>query len=467
MIARVGLALGALFLAGMPLLDAPAGMSVAAWRVAAVGLCMAIWWVTEALPVAATALLPLVAFPLLGVATPTAAAAPFANPVIFLFLGGFLLAAALERSGLHRRLALAVIGAAGTRPDRLVLGFMVATAAISMWVSNTATVVMVLPLATPVLALFDADGATAADRHAFEAALLLGVAYAASIGGLGTPVGTPPNALAIGFLRETHGVRIGFAEWMRVAMPVVIVATPLAWLLLTRVAFRVRGGASPAAAATVAAQRAVQGAATRDEWAVGTVAALAAVAWVTLPLLESRVPGLSEAGVGIAAALVLFVLPARDGGRLLTWEAAQNVPWGVLLLFGGGLSLAAAIQSSGLAARLGDALAGLRGLPLPVVLLLVTTVVVFLTEFTSNTATAAAFLPLVSSLAVAIAVDPVRLAIPAALASSIGFMMPVGTPPNALVYATGRVGMREMVRAGLLLNVLLIVLVASAGMLLL
>lgn len=427
---------------------------------------MALWWVTEALPVAATALVPLVALPLLGVATPTAAAAPFANPVIFLFLGGFLLAAALQRAGLHRRLALAVVAAVGTRPDRLVLGFMAATALVSMWVSNTATVVMVLPLATPVLELLAHDaGADDRERHAREAALLLGVAYAASIGGLGTPVGTPPNALAIGFLQATHGVRISFAEWMRVGVPLVLVATPLAWLILTRVAYRVRGRESAEAQASVAAQRAALGPVRRDEWLVGLVLVLAAAAWVTQPLLERALPGLSEAGIGVLAALVLFALPSERGGALLDWEPAERVPWGVLVLFGGGLSLAAAVQSSGLAAWIGDSLGALRGLPLPLVLLLVTTAVVCLTEFTSNTATAAALLPLVSSLALAIGTDPVRLAIPTALAASVGFMMPVGTPPNALVYATGKVTMREMMRAGAMVNVVLVVLVTVVGLL--
>lgn len=452
-----------LLFAALLLVPAPDGMTVQAWRVAALGAWMVVWWITEPVPVAVTALLPLVMLPVLGAGTPTAAAAPYANPVIFLFLGGFLLAAALQRVGLHLRLALTIIAAMGTRPDRIVLGFLIATAAISMWVSNSATVVMLLPLATPVLELLRSEGKPAASERPFEVALLLGIAYAASIGGLGTLIGTPPNALLAGFLSESHQMRLSFGRYMLVGVPLVVVAIPITWLLLTRVVFQVRGVDRPDVAATVSTQRRALGALRRDERLVGLVMALAAIGWITQPMLERLLPGLSEAGIGIVAVIVLFVARADDGRPVLDWRAAEGVPWGVLLLFGGGLSLAAAIQQTGLSAWLGGVLAGARALPLPLVILMMTTLVVFLTEFTSNTATAAAFLPLASSLAAAVGADPLQLVVPAALASSVGFMMPVGTPPNALVYGTGRVTMGEMMRAGLLLNIVLIGLVSSAG----
>lgn len=463
------------------MLPPPAGMSPEAWRVAAVALLMATWWVTEALPIAATALLPLVLFPPLGIATLNAAASPYANPVIYLFLGGFLLAAALQRVRLHQRLALEIITFVGTRPDRLVLGFIVATAAISMWVSNTATVVMILPLAMPVLELVRAAGeGGVADEHPprdaaarvgaamsegaahdFEVALLLGIAYAASIGGLGTLIGTPPNALLAGFMAESFGTPIGFGRWMLVGIPIVLVGLPITWLLLTRLVYRVSHEALPGAAAMVAAQRAAMGDIRREEWLVGGVVGTAAVCWVFQPLLVRVIPGLTEPAIGIAAALLLFMVPAADGEPVLQGTAIERVPWGVLVLFGGGLSLAAAIQDSGLAAWLGGSLGALRAYPLLVVMLIIATVVVFLSELTSNTATAAAFIPLAAALAGGIGAEPVMLVVTTAVAASLGFMMPVGTPPNALVFGTGRVRIAEMARAGVLLNLAMILVIVA------
>lgn len=465
-----GLALATMMLLSAP----PEAMTPAAWRVAAVAALMATWWVTEALPIAATALVPLVLFPSLGIAALGATASPYANPVIYLFLGGFLLAAALQRVTLHQRLALGIIAAVGTRPDRLVLGFIVATAAISMWVSNTATVVMLLPIATPVLELVrsaavrEEAAAAMSDSaaHDFEVALLLGIAYAASIGGIGTIVGTPPNALLAGFMAETFGTPIGFGRWMLVGVPIVAVGIPITWLLLTRVVYRVRPDPMPAAAMIVESQRAAMGRIRREEWIVGAVVGLAALGWIGQPVIARTLPGLTEPAIGIAAALLLFILPADDRRPVLDASALERVPWGVLVLFGGGLSLAAAIQDSGLAAWLGESLSALRAYPLLAVMLIVATVVVFLSELTSNTATAAAFIPLAAALAHGIGAEPVGLVVTTAIAASLGFMMPVGTPPNALVFGTGRVRIGEMVRAGVLLNLVMIavvVLICYAG----
>lgn len=460
-----GFITGLAVVAIMLLFDAPEGLSPAAWRVAAVAVLMAVWWVTEALPIAATALLPLVLFPPLGIATLNAAASPYANPVIYLFLGGFLLAAALQRVRLHQRLALDIIALVGTRPDRLVLGFIVATAAISMWVSNTATVVMILPLAMPVLELVRTASAgtamTEEAAHDFEVALLLGIAYAASIGGLGTLIGTPPNALLAGFMADSFGTPIGFGRWMLVGVPIVIVGLPLTWLLLTRVVYHVSHDALPGAATMVSAQRSDMGGIRTEEWVVGGVVGAAAVCWIFQPLLARVVPGLTEPAIGIAAALLLFIVPAEDGEPVLQGASLERVPWGVLVLFGGGLSLAAAIQESGLAAWLGASLEALRTYPLVMVMLIVATVVVFLSELTSNTATAAAFIPLAAALATGIGAEPVMLVVTTAVAASLGFMMPVGTPPNALVFGTGRVRIAEMARAGFLLNLVMIAVVVA------
>ena len=433
-----------------------------AWRAAAVGALMAVWWVTEAIPIAATALLPIVLFPVLGVSTVAAATAPYANPAIYLFLGGFLIAMALEGCGLHRRMALAVLGVAGTRPANLIFGFMGATAFISMWVSNSATVVMMLPMATSIMAL--ARGGTqpsagAAPRH-FEVALLLGIAYAGNIGGLGTLIGTPPNALLAGFMSESYGVQIGFMQWMLLGVPIVALSLPVAWLLLTRWLYPVGSDPIAGGAAMLRAERLALGSMSRAEWTVGAITAMTAVAWVSRPLIEGVFPALTDAGIAITGAVLLFVVPLtwRPLQVALTWAQAERLPWSVLILFGGGLSLAAAIQETGLAAWIGGALGALAGWPTFAVILVVTAVVIFLTELTSNTATAAAFLPVVASLAVGIGADPLLLAVPTALAASCAFMMPVATPPNAIVYGTGALTIPQMARAGLWLNLFFIAL---------
>ncbi|MGK2935475.1 MAG: SLC13 family permease [Gemmatimonadaceae bacterium] len=441
----------------MLLLAAPDGMTVPAWRTAAVGALMATWWITEAIPIPATALLPIVLFPVLGVATVAETTAPYANPVIYLFLGGFLIAMALESCGLHKRMALVILRVVGTRPANLILGFMLATGFISMWVSNTATVVMMLPMATSVIALAQGGDGTASEAQApgFGLALLLGIAYAASIGGLGTLIGTPPNALLAGFMSETYSVRIGFAEWMLLGVPVVLIGLPFAWFLLTRWLHPV--GSEPIAGGAAMLRDATRalGKVSRAEWVVGTITALTAAAWVTRPILAQWVPSITDTGIAIAGALLMFIVPlAWSRPRAaLTWVQAERLPWSVLILFGGGLSLAAAIQQTGLAGWIGGELGALAGWPLLMVILAVTAVVIFLTELTSNTATAAAFLPVVASLAVGIGADPLMLAIPTALAASCAFMLPVATPPNAIVYGTGAVTVPQMARAGFWLNI--------------
>ena len=460
--ARFGLIAGPLVLATMLLADPPAGMTIVAWRTAAVAALMAIWWITEAIPIPATALLPIVLFPLLGIATIAATTAPYANEVIYLFLGGFLIAMALESCGLHRRMALAILRVVGTRPASLVLGFMIATAFISMWVSNTATVVMMLPMATSVIALARGEDemSSRTPGSAFDAALLLGVAYAASIGGLGTLIGTPPNALFAGFMRQTYDVEIGFFDWMQIGVPIVVIALPFAWLLLTKLLYRL--GSEPVAggAEMLEQERREIGPMSRAEWAVGTITALTAAAWVTRPLLDEWMPALTDAGIAVAGALLMFIVPmsVRPMRAALTWTQAERLPWSVLILFGGGLSLAAAIQQTGLSAWIGGVLGALGGWPIFAVLVTVTGVIILLSELASNTATAAAFLPVAGSLALVIGADPLLLALTTALAASGGFMLPVATPPNAIVYGTGALTIPEMAKAGVLLNLFFVLL---------
>lgn len=459
-VARIGLLLGPLLFIVILAAPAPDGLAPDAWRTAAVGVLMAVWWITEALPIPATALLPLLLFPPLGIANINAAASPYANPVIFLFLGGFLIAAALQRCGLHRRMALFIIGLVGTGPRRLVGGFMLATAFISMWVSNTATVVMLLPMAASVLELAERDGRQADPN--LGVALLLGLAYAASIGGVGTLIGTPPNALLAGFMDEAYQVRIGFVQWMLVGVPFVAVALPLAWLLLVRVLYPVSAGEDSDGREVVQREMAKLGAPSRAEYLVGGITALTALAWIIRPLIDDVVPGLSDAGIAIGGAALLFAVPAAWRGKremLLDWGDAQRLPWGVLVLFGGGLSLASAIESTGLARWIGESLGAAGAWPTILLVGAVTAVVVFLTEITSNTATAAAFLPVAASLAIGIGRHPLLLTVPVAIAASCAFMMPVATPPNAIVYGTGRLSISNMVRAGFILNLIMTVLI--------
>lgn len=435
------------------------GMRETAWRTAALGVVMAYWWVTEAVPIAATALLPMLLLPLMGIMNITAAAAPYANPVIYLFFGGFVLAAAFERSGLHRRLALALLTAVGTKPDRVIGGFMVVGGFISLWVSNTAATLMMLPLANSMLKR-DPHASEGAPATPFEKALLLSIAYSATIGGFGTPIGSPPNALMTGFLAQTHDVRVRFLDYMLFGVPIVLLALPITWFLLTRVVFKVGTDSSIIDATALDAERAAMGPMSRTEKFVAAVGACTALAWMTQPLLARLSSGISEAGISIACAVALLIIPLdRNGRRALTWEEAERIPWGVLVLFGGGLSLAAAIQEGGLAAWIGESVTGLRTLPPLLLVLMVTTVITFLTEFTSNTATAAAFLPIASALAIGAGINPLMLVAAAGLAASNGFMLPVGTPPNAIAFASGRLTVAEMARSGLLVDLVFILLI--------
>jgi sodium-dependent dicarboxylate transporter 2/3/5 len=457
-----GLVLGPLLFVTALLLPAPAGMPPAAWRTAAVAILLAVWWMSEALPLGATSLLPIVLLPLLGVTPVEDAAAPYAHPTVFLFLGGFLIALAVERCGLHRRAALMILSAAGSRPRNLVSGFMLATAVLSMWISNTAATLMMLPMALSVAGLDDAGDATSSR---FGSALLLGVAYAASIGGLGTLIGTPPNALLAAYMSDRFGFEIGFGRWMLIGVPLVIVALPLAWLVVTRIVLRLGTEPLAAAGSGIEAQRAALGPVSRAEWLVGGITLATALGWMLQPLLARIVPAISDTAIALSGALLLFAVPVRWRAREfpLTGRDIERLPWSVLLLFGGGLSLAGAIQASGLAAWLGTALERLGGLPLPLLVLGVVASVVFLSELASNTAAAATFLPIAGALAVGLGESPLLLVIPAALAASCGFMLPVATPPNAIAYASGRIPMGRMIRTGFLLNVVMIALLTLAA----
>ena len=451
----VGLLLGPLVFVAILLLPPPEGLEPAAWRVAAVAALLAVFWLTEAIPVAATALLPIVLFPVLGVSEVAAATAPYANPIVFLFLGGFLIALGIERWNLHRRIALNVLLSVGPREDLQILGFMIATAALSMWVSNTATVVMMLPVALSIVPR-DASGEIDPQRRGFSAALLLSVAYAANIGGVATLIGTPPNAFMASFMEEVYDVQIGFAQWMLVGLPVSVVMFVICWYLLTRFLHDVQLRELPGAREKISATLAEMGPASTMEKRVAVVFAMTAILWIFRPLISDLLPSLqlSDTGIAMFGALLLFVIPSSQGGSLLTWRYAERLPWGVLLLFGGGLSLASAVSGSGLAAWIAASLSALDTWPIIGIVIAVTLLLIFLTELTSNIATATTFLPLVAALATGLGQPPLLLVIPAVVATSYAFMMPVATPPNAIVFGSGAIRMAEMVRAGFILNLI-------------
>ena len=459
---RFGLMVAPVLLGLVLLTEPPDGLSVAAWRTAGVVGVMAVLWMTEAIPIPVTALLPLVLFPLLGVAPVKEAAAPYANPVIYLFLGGFILALGLQRWRLHERVAYWIIGHTGSRASRVLAGFMAATAFVSMWINNSATTVMMLPMAVSVVALFsDRLVGDEKAKAGLGLAMMLGVAYSSSIGGVGTLIGTAPNAFMAGFMRENYGIHIGFAEWMLVGVPFVVAGIFLTHALLVRVCLTDRRYEVPGLREEVRGELAKLGGWTRGESAVAVVFCLAAVLWMAQPLLKPWVPGLSDAVVAMAAGVVLFLIPVdwQRGEFVLAARDLRELPFGVLVLLGGGLSMAEMIDSTGLAAWLGTWTEKWQVLPVAMVVVLVTLVIIFLTELTSNTATTATFLPVVASVAVGMGQAPMVLVLPAVIAASCAFMLPVGTPPNAIVFASGMVPLPRMARVGLLLNAVFAVLI--------
>ena len=428
---------------------------------------MALWWITEALPIAATALLPLVLFPLLGVTDIDGAATPYANPLIFLFMGGFIIAQAMQAWNLHRRIALNIVRAVGTNPSSIVVGFILASAFLSMWVSNTATALMMLPIGLSVIEL-TRDRLKERDRAPhFGVVLLLSVAYACNVGGMGTLIGTPPNAILAGFFSESYGVEVGFAQWMMVGLPLVVVALPLVYMVLTWV-YPIELEELPGGTDIIDEERAKLGTISAAEKRVAIVFGATALFWMMRPLLGKVVSGLSDAGIAIGGGLALFLIPAGTEDRaLLTWSDAEELPWGVLILFGGGLSLAAAISDTGLAGWIGQGVNALSGWPILTVLVSTVALIVALTEITSNTATTAAFLPILGAVAVGIGENPFLLAVPAALGASCAFMLPVATPPNAIVYGSDLLTIPEMSRVGVWPNAVFIVVVTLSGYLLL
>jgi solute carrier family 13 (sodium-dependent dicarboxylate transporter), member 2/3/5 len=472
----IGRALGPVAAVGvyLALMPVPEDTLPAAGRMtAALAALMAVWWMTEALPLPVTSLVPVALFPVLGVADIEESASPYADDVIFLFGGGFVLAQAVERWGLHRRIALRTVLLVGTRPRQLIGGFMIATGFLSMWISNTATTVMMLPIGLSIIALvasrLEGTGGQqfglTPEWRPFGTALMLSIAYAASIGSVSTIIGTPPNGIMAGYL-DQQGTPVGFGQWMLLGLPLAIVFMGIAWVLLTRFIFNIEPTELPGGEDLIRSELEEMGPINRGESVTMGVFAVVAVLWITRTLLEQLpgLEGLDDATIAIAGAVALFLIPVdwRRGVMALNWEWAKRIPWGILILFGGGLSLAAAIEENGVAEFIGEQVGALEGIALPLLIAIVALTVVFLTEITSNTATAAAFVPIVGGVAVGIGLGHVELVIPATLAATFAFMLPVATPPNAIVFGSGHITIGQMTRAGVWLNIIGIVLITVA-----
>ncbi len=455
-----GLILGALAFILMLTIGAPAGISTPAWQVAALTLLMAAWWMTEALPLTVTALLPFLALPLMGVMNANDVAKEYYSPILFLILGGAFLALAIERVGMHRRVAIAIVSRSGHSNGGLLFAFMVATALLSMFISNTSTALIMLPIA---LAVLTAGGVKEGETHGFSGALIMGIAFAASIGGLGTLVGSPTNAIAAALINKQLGIELNFLTWMQYGAPMVLLGIPITSMIL----YHVQNVG--AARFDVALARQAIGAQT--PWTIAEkrllpIILLVITAWMTQPWLETLLPkgAITDGSIAVAGAFLLFIVADGSGQNngqngsaksrpLLTWSEADRAPWGVIMMFGGGLALAAGITKSGLAAWLGEALQPLAGVNPIIIAIAVTALVILITEFASNVATASGILPVIASLVLATGTDPWLLAMPAAMAASWGFMLPSGTGPNALAWATGHIALPKMLKAGLALDV--------------
>jgi len=443
----------------MLFLPAPEGLSSQGWSVAAIVTLMAIWWATEAIPVAVTALLPLALFPLIGIVSFKEAAIPYANPNIYLFLGGFMLALGIERSGLHKRMALHMIIAAGSSGPKLIAGFMTIAALISMFVMNTSTTLMLLPIGLAVCSVVSntIPGLTDKEIEYFDTSLMLGIAYAATIGGMSTLVGTAPNIVFSAFMLETYGIEISMIDWMTLGVPLAIVMLYSAWLVLTKYVFPTSFITSKDTKTYLKNMLNDQGPLSKDEIKISIIFGLTALAWMFRTLLDNydMFSGLTDAGIAIISAILLFMIPSsHHKGELLDWNQSNKLPWGLLILFGGGLSIAAQINSSGLGIWIGEGLSVLSTVPPIFLIFAVAALIIFLTEVTSNVATTSTFLPVFGAVAVGIGVLPVSLTVPVCLAASCAFMLPVATPPNAIVYGSGKFTIATMMKAGFILNII-------------
>ncbi|MGJ8715048.1 MAG: SLC13 family permease [Maribacter stanieri] len=438
----------------------PVGLSEQANAVLASTIWIAVWWITEAIPIAVTALLPLVLFPLSGGLELSATSGSFGHKYVFLYMGGFIIAIAIEKWNLHRRIALNIINLIGSDVRKIILGFMVATAFLSMWISNTATSVMMLPIGLAIIKQLEDNPKTAEDENkTFGKALMLAIAYSASIGGVATLIGTPPNLVLAGVVLDTYGYEITFMQWFAFGLPISIILIFICWKYLTKYAFKFKQKSFPGGKEEIKRLLSNLGKISYEEKVVAFVFALTAFCWITRSfLLQKILPGLDDTIIAIFFAIVLFLIPSKKkGDQIINWEEAVKMPWGIILLFGGGMALAKGFEVSGLAVWIGSQMTSLAGLPIIILILVLIAAVNFLTEITSNLATTAMLLPVLAPMALTIDVHPFVLMVGAAVAASCAFMLPVATPPNAVVFGSGYLRIPDMVSKGFFMNVISII----------
>lgn len=472
---KIGLYLGPILMVLMLVVPTPTGMTPDAQKMASIALLMACWWMCESIPIPATSLLPIALFPLFGVMPTGKATAPYASHLIFLFMGGFIIALAMQRWNLHRRIAMNIVKTVGFSPSRLIFGFMVATAVLSAFVSNTATAVMMMPIGLAIISHVVEEGKKegldkvidfSPEHFAFGLNLMLGIAYAASIGGIATLIGTPPNTVLAGYLQKTYGYEITFAKWLLVGVPLVVVMLPLTWLWLTRVANPMKLKKVPGGRDLINAELREMGPMNSGERWTALVFTLTALAWIFRKQIGFLFPDpkmVTDAAIGMTGALLLFLIPInmKKNTFVMDWHWASKMPWGVLILFGGGLALADGFKVTKLADWIGSQVSLLENAPIFILVVAVATLIIFLTELTSNTATAAMVMPILSAVAIGLGQNPLLLVVPAAIAASCAFMLPVATPPNAIVFGSGYVTIPQMVKSGFGLNIIGIVLAVA------
>ena len=459
---NIGLLLGPLSFIIIKYFFHPEGLSVEANAILGSAVWIAIWWITEAIPIAVTALLPIILFPLSGGLGLNETTASYGHKYVFLYIGGFILAIAIEKWKLHKRIALTIIKIVGTNVNFIILGFMIATAFLSMWISNTASAVMILPVGMAIVSQLKDNPATSENENMiFGKALMLAIAYSASIGGISTLIGTPPNLVLAGVIKQTYDIEITFFQWFIFGFPIAIILLFLCWIYLTRFAFQFKQKEFPGGRQEIKKQLQELGPISYEEKAVFLVFLLTAFSWITRSfLLESFIPTIDDTIIAIFFAILLFIVPSKNKSvKLMAWEDAVKLPWGIVLLFGGGMALALGFETSGLAIWIGHQMTSLESFSLLILLLILVASVNFLTEITSNLATTAMLLPVLVSLAAALGLHPFYLLIGATLAASCAFMLPVATPPNAVVFGSGYLKIEDMVKKGFVLNLISILLV--------
>ena len=461
-----GLVTGIILFILFVITEPPDNLGYTGWLTAGVAILMTIWWVSEAVPIYVTGIIPIILFPLFNIFELEEISNSYAHPLVLLFLGGFIIASAMESCGLHKRIAINILSIAGTSPSKIIAGFMIATASISMWVSNTASTIMMLPIATSVIAIFAQQ--TNTKESDLTVPLLLAIAYSASIGGIATLIGTPTNVMLASILSDNYNYDISFFDWFKVGFPTTLILIPIIWFFLTHIIFKIPNRESDALRKVLGNLKEEIGKSTHAEKIVTAVFIITASLWMFRRLINNSFElNINDTSIGLFGALLLFIIPIKKNQRACNWETASKIPWGVLLLVGGGIALSKAFNITGLANWIGSFSVFFDGYNIFLLIIIFVTLIIFLTELNSNTATIATFAPILIAFAIGINVNPLFFAIPCTIAASCAFMLPVATPPNAVIFGSGKISIKNMVKAGAILNIISIFLVTTISYLLL